>query len=77
MSVQSDGSDNHMTVHDDAVLNQLLKNDNISKETPNKDDNQELCTTQIESTTVDTIDTKTDEDTELAEEQIAINHSKN
>ena len=43
-------------------------------ETPNKDDNQELCTTQIESTNVDTIDTETGEDTEIAEEQIAINH---
>ena len=56
------------------VLNQSLKNDNISKETQNKDDNQELCTTQIESTNGDTIHTETDEDTELAEEQIAINH---
>ena len=45
-----------------------------SKEIPNKDDNQELCTTQIVSTNVDTIETETDEDTELAEEQIAINH---
>ena len=74
LSVQLDESDNHITVHDDAVLNQLLKNDNISKETPNKDDNQELCTTQIESTNVNAIDTETDEDTKLAEEQIAINH---
>ena len=47
---------------------------NISKESLNKDDNQELCTTQIESTNVDTIDTKSDKETELAEEQIAINH---
>ena len=74
MSVQLDESDNHITVNEDAPLNQSLKNDSISKETPNKDDNQELCTTQIESTNVDTIDTETDEDTELAEEQIAINH---
>ena len=71
LSVQLDESDNHITVHEDAVLNQSVKNDNISKETPNKDDNQQLCTTQIESTNVDT---ETDEDTELAEEQIAINH---
>ena len=28
----------------------------------------------MESTNVDTIDTETEEDTELAEEQIAINH---
>ena len=74
LSVQLDESDNHITVHEDAVLNQSLENDNISKETPNKDDNQELCTAQIESTNVDTIDTDTDEDTEVAEEQIAINH---
>ena len=74
LSVQLDESDNHITVIENAVLNQSLKNDKISKETPNKDDNQELCITQIESTNVDTIDTATDKDTELAEEQIAINH---
>ena len=74
MAVQLDESDNHITVNEDALLNQSLTNDNISKETPNKDDSQVLCTTQIESTNVDTIDTETDEDTELAEEQIAINH---
>ena len=73
LSVQLDKSDNHITVKENAVLNQSLKNDNRSKETPNKDDNQELCTTQIESTNVNAIDTET-EDTELAEEQIAINH---
>ena len=73
LSVQLDESDNHITVNEDAILNQSLTNDNISKETPNKDDSQVLCTTQIESTNVDTIDTETDEDTELAEEQIAIN----
>ena len=74
LSVQLDESGNPITVNENAILNQSLKNDNISKETPNKDDNQQLCTTQIESTNVDTIDTETDKDTELAEEQIAINH---
>ena len=74
MSVQLDESDNHITVNEDAVLKQSLKNDNIRKELLNKDDNQELGTTQIESTNVDTIDSETNEDTELAEEQIAINH---
>ena len=74
MSVQLDESDNHITLNENAVLNQSLKNDNISKETPNKDDNQELCTKQIASTNVDTVDTETEEDTELAEEQIAINY---
>ena len=72
--LQLDESDNHITVNEDAVLNQSLKNDKINKETPNTDDNQELCTTQIDSTNTDTIDTETDKDTELAEEQIAINH---
>ena len=74
LSVQLDGRDNHITMNEDAVLNQSLKNENISKEKLNKDDNQQLCTTQIESTNVDTIDTESDEDTELAEEQIAVNH---
>ena len=74
LSVQLDESDNHITKNEDAVLNQSLKNENISKEKLNTDDNQQLCNTKIESTNVDTIDTKSDEDTELAEEQIAINH---
>ena len=38
--VQLDESDNCITVNENAVLNQSLKNDNISKETPNTDDNQ-------------------------------------
>ena len=74
LSVQLDESDNRITVNENAVLNQSLKNDKINKETPNKDENQELCTTQRESTNIDTIDTENDEDTELDEEQIAINH---
>ena len=41
LSVQLDESDNYITVNEDAVLNQSLTNDNRSKETPNKDDNQE------------------------------------
>ena len=74
LSVQLDESDNCITVNEEAVLNQSLKNENISKEKLNKDDNQQLFTRQIESTNVDTIDTKSDEDTELAEEQVAVNH---
>ena len=74
LSVQLDESGYHITSNEDAVLNQSLKNDNVSKETLNKDGNQELCTTQIESTNVDTIDVESDEDTELGEEQIEINH---
>ena len=50
------------------------ENDKIIKETTNTGDNQGLCTTQIDSTNTDTIDTETDEDTELAEGQIAINY---
>ena len=74
LSVQLDESDNHITMNEDAVLNQSLKNKNISKEKLNTDDNQQQCTTQIESTNVNMIDTESDEDTELAEEQTAVNH---
>ena len=74
LSLQLDESDNCITVNEDAVLNQSLRNDKIIKETPNAGDNQELCTTQIDSTNTDTIYTETDEDTELAEEQIAIDY---
>ena len=73
LSVQLDGSDNCITVTEDAVLNKSLQNENISKEKLHKDDNQQVCTTQIESTNVDTIDTESDEDTKLAEEQVAVN----
>ena len=73
LSLQLDESDNCITVNEDAVLNQSLKNDKINMETPKKDDNEELCTTQIESTKTDTSDTETDKDTEVAEEQITIN----
>ena len=76
LSVQLDESDNLITVKENAVLNQSLKNEDISKEKLNTDDNQQLCTTQIESTNVDNIATESDEDTELAEEKIAINHRK-
>ena len=51
-----------------------MKNENISKEKLNKDDKQQLCTRQIESTNVDTIDTEIDDEyTELAEEQVVVN----
>ena len=75
LSFQLDESDNHITVTEDAVLNQSLQNENISKEKLNKEDNQQLFTRQIESTNVGTIDTESDEeDTVLAEEQVAVNH---
>ena len=74
LSVQLDESDNYITMNEDAVLNQSLKDENISKEKLNTDDNQQQCTTQMESTNVNMIDTESDEDTELAEDQIAVNH---
>ena len=73
-SVQLDESDNCITINEDTVHKQSQKPADISKERQNRDNNQQLCTAQIESTNVDNIDTKSDEDTELAEEQIAINH---
>ena len=73
LSLQLDESDNHITVNEGTLLNQSLKNDKRNIETPNKNDNQELCTTQIASTKTDTSDSETDIDTEAVEEQIAIN----
>ena len=70
-----DKSDNCITVTEDEVLHQSLQNGNTSKDKLNKEDNQQLSTRQKESTNVKTIDTKSDdEDTELAEEQVAVNH---
>ena len=40
LSVQLDESDKHITMNKDVVLNQSLKNENISKEKLNTDDNQ-------------------------------------
>ena len=74
LSFQLDESDNCITVNEDAVLNQSLKNENISKEKLNTDDNQQQCTTQIESTNVNMINTESYEDTEQDEEQIVVNH---
>ena len=73
LSLQLDESDNHITMNEDIVHKQSLNTADISKETQNKDDTQVLYTTQIESTNVDNIDKESDEDTEKAEEQIAIN----
>ena len=50
LSLQLDESDNCITINEDALLNKSLKNDKRKIETPNKNDNQELCTTQREST---------------------------
>ena len=74
LSVQLDENDNHIKVTEDAALNNSLQNENMSKEKLSKDDNQQLFTRQIESTNVEIIDTESDdEDTELAEEQVAVN----
>ena len=72
-SVQLDES-YRITINEDIVHNQSLKTADITKKKENRDDNEHLCTEQIESTNVDMINTESDEDTELAEEQIAINH---
>ena len=61
-------------MNEDIVHKQSLNITDIGKETQNKDNTQVLYTTQIASTNVDNIDTENDEDTEQAEEQIAINH---
>ena len=75
MSVQIDENDNCITVTDDAVLAQTLQKENTSKDRLNKEDNQQLFTKQIESTHEKTMNTGSDdEDTELVEDQAAVNH---
>ena len=74
LSLQLDENDNHITVTEDPVFHQLLQKENTSKDKLNKENNQQLFTKQIESTNVETIDTESDnEDTELVEEQVAVN----
>ena len=74
LSVQIDENDNHITVTEDAVLDHSLQKENTSKDKLNKEDNQQLFTKQIESTHEKTIYTESDdEDTELVEEQAAVN----
>ena len=74
LSVQIDENDNHITVTENAVLDQPLQKENTSKDKLNKEENQQLCTKQIESTSVETIDTESDDEgTELVEEQAAVN----
>ena len=74
LSVQIDENDNCITVHEDEVLDQPLQKENTSTDKLNKEDNQQLCTKQIESTNVESISTESDdEDTELVEEQAAVN----
>ena len=74
LSVQIDENNNHITVNEDAPLYQPLQMNNTSKDKPNKEDNQQLCTKHMESTNIETIATESDdEDTELLEEQVAVN----
>ena len=74
LSIHIDENDNRITVTEDAVLDQPLQKENMSQDKLNKEDNQELFTKQTESTNVETIDTESDdEDTELVEEQAAMN----
>ena len=76
MSVQIDENDNCITVTDDAVLDQTLQKENTSKDKLNKEDKQQLFTKQIESTYGKTMNTGSDdEDTELVEDQAAVNQT--
>ena len=51
-----------------------MQKENSSKDKLKKEDSQQLFTKQRESTNVETIDTESDdEDTELVEEQAAVN----
>ena len=74
LSVQIDKNDNCITVTEDEVLDQPVQKENTSKRQLNKEGNQQLFTKQIESPNVEAIDTESDdEDTELVEEQAAVN----
>ena len=74
LSGQIDENDNHCTVTEDAGFDLKLQKENTSKDKLNKEDNQQLFAKQIESTNEKTIDTESDdEDTELVEEQAAVN----
>ena len=72
LSVQIYENDNHITMTEDDILDQPLQKENTSTDKLNTEDNQQLCTKQIESTNVESISTESDdEDTELVEEQAA------
>ena len=75
LSVQIDENDNHITMTENDIFDQPVQKENTSTDKLHTVDNQQLCTTQIESTNVETISTESDdEDTELVEEQAAVNH---
>ena len=73
-SLQLDESDNCITMNEDVAHNQSQNMTDISKVTQQTDNMQVPYTTEITSTNAENINTQTDEDTEEAEEQIAINH---
>ena len=73
-SLQLDESDNHITMNEDIAHKQSQNMTDISKVTQQTDNMQVPYTTKMTSTNVENIDTQNDEDTEEAEEQIAINH---
>ena len=72
-SLQLDESDNHITMNEDIAHKQSQNMTDISKVTQQTDNTQVPYTTEITSTNVENINTQNDEDTEEAEEQIAIN----
>ena len=74
LSVQIDENDSHITVTDNAVLDQTLQKENSSKDKLNKEGNQQLFTKQIESTHEKTMNTESDDkDTELVKDQATVN----
>ena len=75
LSIQIDENDSHITMTEDDIFDQPLQKENTSTDKLNTKDNQQLCTRQIKSTNVETIDFQSDdEDSELAEEQVVVNH---
>ena len=74
LSLQLDESDNRITINEDIAHKQSQNMTDISKVTQNTDNTQVPYTTEITSTNVENIDTQNYEDTEEAEDQIAINH---
>ena len=74
LSLQLDETDNCITINEDIAHKQSQNMTDISKVTQNTDNTQVPYTTEITSTNVENIDTQNDEDTEEAEEHIAINH---
>ena len=76
LSLQLDESDNRITINEDIAHKQSQNMTDISKVTQNTDNTHIPYTTEITSTNVENIGTQNDEDTQEAEEQIAINHKQ-